>query len=44
VLAIFTLGLFPAEPLGKTELAARHFHELVTAAPASAPVALGPSP
>jgi NADH-quinone oxidoreductase subunit M len=44
VLAIFTLGLFPAEPMGKTELAARDFRDLVSAAPAAAPVALGPKP
>jgi NADH-quinone oxidoreductase subunit M len=30
VVAIFWLGLFPAEPLGKTELAARHYQQLVS--------------
>jgi NADH-quinone oxidoreductase subunit M len=29
VVAIFALGLFPAEPLSKTELAARQYQELV---------------
>jgi len=29
VVAIFWLGLFPGEPLGKTELAAREFQQLV---------------
>jgi NADH-quinone oxidoreductase subunit M len=32
VAAIFALGLFPAEPMGKTELAARAYQELVTTA------------
>ena len=40
VAAIFALGLFPNEPLGKTELAARQYQQLVTAVPAT-PVALG---
>ena len=31
VAAIFWLGLFPAEPMGKTELAARHYQKTVTA-------------
>jgi NADH-quinone oxidoreductase subunit M len=29
VVAVFTLGLFPAEPLSKTELAARQYQQLV---------------
>ena len=29
VLAVFALGLFPAEPLRKTELAAKHYQQLV---------------
>jgi len=37
--AIFALGLFPAGPAAKTELAARHYRQLVTA-PASSAVAL----
>ena len=41
--AIFALGIFPAEPLAKTELAAKHFQRLVTAAPV-VPVALGSTP
>jgi NADH-quinone oxidoreductase subunit M len=41
--AIFWLGLFPAEPLGKTESAARHYQQLVTA-PAAAPVAMKGTP
>jgi NADH-quinone oxidoreductase subunit M len=40
VAAIFALGLFPNEPLGKTELAARQYQQLVTAVPPT-PVALG---
>jgi NADH-quinone oxidoreductase subunit M len=44
VVAVFALGLFPAGPMGKTELAARHYQQLVTAAPAHAPVALGAAP
>jgi NADH-quinone oxidoreductase subunit M len=40
VVAVFALGLFPAEPMGKTEIAARHYQRLVTAAPAATPVAL----
>jgi NADH-quinone oxidoreductase subunit M len=43
VVAIFALGIFPAEPLAKTELAAKHYRTLVTAAPA-APVALRSAP
>jgi len=31
VLAVFALGLFPAEPLRKTELAARQFQQMVSA-------------
>jgi len=34
VVAIFAIGLFPGEPLGKTELAAREFQQQVTGAPA----------
>ncbi len=34
VAAIFAIGLFPGEPLGKTELAAREFQQQVTGAPA----------
>jgi NADH-quinone oxidoreductase subunit M len=44
VAAVFALGIFPAEPLGKTELAARNFQELVTAGSVPAPVALGSAP
>jgi len=40
VAAIFWLGIFPAEPMGKTELAARHYQQAVTA-PAAAAVAFG---
>ena len=43
VVAIFALGIFPAGPLEKTELAAKHFQKLVTAVPAT-PVALGSAP
>jgi NADH-quinone oxidoreductase subunit M len=43
VAAIFALGIFPAEPLGKTELAARHYQKLVTSV-RTAPVALGSTP
>ena len=43
VVAIFWLGLSPGEPLGKTESAARHYQQLVTA-PAAAPVALKATP
>ncbi len=39
VVAVFALGLFPNEPMQKTELAARHYQRLVTAAPANAPLA-----
>jgi NADH-quinone oxidoreductase subunit M len=41
--AIFWLGIFPAEPMHKTEAAARHYQKVVTA-PAAAPVALGRTP
>jgi NADH-quinone oxidoreductase subunit M len=34
VAAIFAIGLFPGEPLGKTELAAREFQQQVQGAPA----------
>jgi NADH-quinone oxidoreductase subunit M len=30
VVAVFALGLFPGEPMRKTELAARQFQQLVT--------------
>jgi NADH-quinone oxidoreductase subunit M len=30
VAAIFALGIFPNEPLGKTELAAKRYQQLVT--------------
>jgi len=43
VAAIFWLGLFPGEPLGKTELAARHYMQ-TAGAPAAAPVALKGTP
>jgi NADH-quinone oxidoreductase subunit M len=43
VAAIFWLGIFPAGPMQKSELAARHYQSLVTKAP-SAPVALGSRP
>jgi NADH:ubiquinone oxidoreductase subunit 4 (subunit M) len=34
VAGIFAIGLFPGEPLGKTELAAREFQQQVLGAPA----------
>ena len=37
-MAIFYLGIFPAEPMRKTEMAARHYQQVVTA-PAATPVA-----
>jgi NADH-quinone oxidoreductase subunit M len=37
--AVFALGLFPDEPLHKTELAARQYRELVAAAPRGAAAA-----
>jgi hypothetical protein len=39
--AIFALGLYPAEPMRKTELAAREYQALVTTAraPVETPVA-----
>ena len=43
IAAIFWLGVFPAEPMGKTELAARGYQQMVTASPAPA-VALGSTP
>jgi NADH-quinone oxidoreductase subunit M len=43
VAAIFWLGLFPAEPLGKTEGAARNYQQRVTAA-AATPVAMKAMP
>ncbi|MEO5676692.1 MAG: NADH-quinone oxidoreductase subunit M [Usitatibacter sp.] len=39
VVAVFALGLFPNEPMSKTEAAARHYQRLVTATPAKAPMA-----
>ena len=39
VVAVFALGLFPAEPMRKTELAAREFQQLVTANRTGAPIA-----
>jgi NADH-quinone oxidoreductase subunit M len=36
VAAIFWLGLFPDEPLSKTEAAARHYQQMVQPSPASA--------
>jgi NADH-quinone oxidoreductase subunit M len=42
--AIFALGIFPAEPLGKTELAARHYQHAVTAMPATAAPRLASAP
>jgi NADH-quinone oxidoreductase subunit M len=43
MVAIFALGIFPAGPLAKTELAAKHYQKLVTAVPAT-PVALRSAP
>ena len=40
VLAVFALGLFPDEPLSKTELAARQYRELVSGERVSLPAAL----
>ena len=39
IVAVFALGLFPDEPMGKTELAAKQFQQLVTTPrmPGSAP-------
>ena len=39
IVAVFALGLFPDEPMGKTELAAKQFQQLVRTArmPGSAP-------
>ena len=39
VVAVFALGLFPAEPMHKTELAAREFRQLVTMVRTGAKVA-----
>jgi NADH-quinone oxidoreductase subunit M len=39
IVAVFALGIFPAEPMRKSELAARDFQRMVTA-PAATPVAL----
>ena len=44
VVAVFALGLFPAEPMSKTELAARHFQQLVSADRPATPIAMGPAP
>jgi NADH-quinone oxidoreductase subunit M len=41
VAGVFALGLFPAEPMGKTEVAARQYRQMVTAPATAAPVALG---
>jgi NADH-quinone oxidoreductase subunit M len=43
VVAVFALGLFPDEPMRKTELAARQFRELVVADRAAARIAAGAS-
>ena len=40
VVAIFTLGIFPAEPLSKTELAARQYQQLVASHRTGTTVAL----
>ena len=40
VVAVFTLGLFPAEPLSKTELAARQYQQLVASHRTGTTVAL----
>jgi hypothetical protein len=40
VAAVFALGLFPAEPLSKTELAARQYQELVASRRTGTSVAL----
>ena len=44
VAAIFALGLFPAEPMRKTEMAARHYQQLLNTERIGAPVALGSTP
>jgi NADH-quinone oxidoreductase subunit M len=44
VVAVFALGLFPGEPMRKTELAARQYQQLVQGAAKPAPVALGSAP
>ncbi len=42
--AVFALGLFPDEPMRKTEIAARHYQTLVTTVRTATPLALGPGP
>ena len=44
VVAVFALGLFPAEPLRKTELAARDFQQRVAAERTGTPVAAREKP
>ena len=44
VVAVFSLGLFPAEPLRKTELAARDFQQRVAAERTGTPVAARDKP
>ncbi len=44
VAAVFALGLFPAEPMSKTEMAARHYQQLLSTERIAAPVALGSTP
>ena len=44
VAAVFWLGLFPAEPMGKTELAARQYRQLIATDAKPAPVALRSTP
>jgi NADH-quinone oxidoreductase subunit M len=44
VAAIFWLGLFPAEPMGKTELASRQYQQLLAGTAKPAPVALRSAP
>jgi NADH-quinone oxidoreductase subunit M len=44
VAAVFALGLFPAEPMSKTEMAARHYQQLLSTERIGAPVALGNTP
>ena len=39
VVAVFALGLFPDEPMKKTELASRHYLQLVSTPRSGAPVA-----
>ncbi len=44
VVAVFVLGIFPAEPMSKTELASRQYQQMVQGAAKPAPVALGSKP